>query len=241
MKNTVIFDLDGLLIDSEIISYQIYRDLAEQYRCQFSMEEYIHGYSGKTEADNIQSLICAYSLPISPEEGIAFADQKEREYFRQGVALKPGAETLLSYLKRRQYKILLASSSTMERAMEVLGRNGISAFFYDMIFGIEVKRGKPYPDIFIKACECAKEPPKNCLVLEDSEAGIQAAYSAGIDVICIPDMKTPGRQFCRMAAAKLPSLEDVIPWLELYPADNQTARFVCQKTIRQFSYPASIP
>ena len=75
-------------------------------------------------------------------------------------------------------------------------------------------KGKPYPDIFKKACEYAKEPPENCLVLEDSEAGIQAAYAAGIDVICIPDMKEPGEEFRRMETAELPSLADVISWLE---------------------------
>ena len=83
-----------------------------------------------------------------------------------------------------------------------------------MVFGTEVKRGKPHPDIFLKACEYAKEPPENCLVLEDSEAGVQAAYAAGIDVICIPDMKTPGEKFRKMAAAELSSLNDVIGWLE---------------------------
>lgn len=214
MKNTVIFDLDGLLINTEIISYQLYRDLTGQYQQDFSMEEYIHSYSGKTEADNMQTLISEFSLPISLEEGLAFASRKEKEYFKQGVSLKQGAEELLSYLKKKDYKILLASSSSMERAMGVLSQHGISAFFDHMIFGTEVKRGKPYPDIFLKACERAKEPPENCLVLEDSEAGIQAACSAGIDVICIPDLKAPGRDFLEMAAAKLTSLEDVIPWLE---------------------------
>lgn len=108
----------------------------------------------------------------------------------------------------------MASSSTKERAVGVLGQNGIGAFFDHMVFGEDVERGKPYPDIFKKACEYAKEPPENCLVLEDSEAGIQAAYAAGIDVICIPDMKEPGEEFRRMETAELPSLADVISWLE---------------------------
>ena len=76
-----------------------------------------------------------------------------------------------------------------------------------------MKRGKPFPDIFLKACEDANEPGKNCLVLEDSEAGIQAAYSAGIDVICIPDMREPGEEFQKMVTAQLISLKDVIIWL----------------------------
>lgn len=215
MKNTVIFDLDGLLIDSEIIAYQLYCDLLEKYGQHISIEEYIHNYSGKMAEDNMRAVIDKYRLPISMEEGIAFEVWKEKEYFKKGVALKRGVEELLSYLKRKQYKILLASSSTKERAVGVLEQNGVAAFFDHMVFGTEVERGKPYPDIFLKACAYAGEAPANCLVLEDSEAGIQAAYAAGIDVICIPDMKKPDERFGRMAAAELPSLEDVISWLEL--------------------------
>lgn len=214
MKNTIIFDLDGLLIDSEIISYQLYCDLTAIYGHTFSMEQYIHDYSGRTGVQNMQLLIETCRLPISLEEGLTFAEKKEREYLEKGVNLKPGAAELLSYLKKNQYQILLASSSTRERAQGVLSRNGIAAFFDHMVFGVEVNRGKPYPDIFQKACEYAKEPPENCLVLEDSESGIQAAHAAGIDVICIPDMKEPGPEFENMSAAKLSSLLDVIGWLE---------------------------
>lgn len=214
MKNTVIFDLDGLLIDTEIISYKVYCDLMEKYGQYMSLEDYICNYSGKTSDSNMRTLIDAYQLPISVEDGLAFEILREKEYFKKGVALKQGAEELLSYLKSRQYKILLASSSTKERAVGVLEQNGIAYFFDYMVFGVEVKRGKPFPDIFIKACEHAQEPPENCLVLEDSEAGIQAAYSAGIEVICIPDMKAPGEAFCQKAIAQLSSLRDVISWLD---------------------------
>ena len=214
MKNTVIFDLDGLLINTEIISYKLYRDLTEKYNQHISLEEYIHEYSGKTEIDNMQRMIEGYHLPITVEEGLTFVAEKEKEYFEKGVDLKQGAKELLSYLKRKQYKIMLASSSTKERALGVLRQNGIETFFDNMVFGAEVKRGKPYPDIFIKACEYAGELTENCLVLEDSEAGIQAAHAAGIDVICIPDMKEPEEEFHKMTVAQLSSLEDVISWLE---------------------------
>lgn len=214
MKNTVIFDLDGLLIDSEIISYRIYRDLTEKYGKAISREDYIHHYSGKTADRNMRTLIDEYHLPVSVKDGLLFETMKEKEYFKQGVALKQGAGELLTYLRKKQYNIVLASSSTKERAIDVLEQNGIAAFFDHMVFGTEVKRGKPYPDIFVKACECAEEPIGNCLVLEDSEAGIQAAFSAGIEVVCIPDMKVPGEDFYKMTSAVLSSLKDVISWLE---------------------------
>ena len=214
MKNTVIFDLDGLLIDSEIISWQLYQELTAKYNASMSLEEYVRNYSGKTGLTNMKLLLENYKLPITLEEGIAFVDEREKEYLKKGVALKAGAKELLSYLKENHYKILLASSSTEERALGILEKNGICEYFDNFVFGVNVKRGKPYPDIFLKACEDANEPKKNCLVLEDSEAGIQAAHAAGIDVICIPDMKEPAEPFQKMTTAQLMSLRDVIIWLK---------------------------
>lgn len=214
MKNTVIFDLDGLLIDSEIISYRLYCDLLGKYGHSISLEEYARTLSGKAAAENMKNVVKTYQLPFSAEEGLAIVLAMEKEYLKKGVALKPGAIKLLPYLKEHRFKLLLASSSLKDRAMGILEQNNVDHFFDDMVFGPEVERGKPYPDIFLKACEKSGESPENCLILEDSEAGLQAAYSAGIDVICIPDMKMPAEQFKKMAVCELPSLEDVIGWLE---------------------------
>ena len=163
---------------------------------------------------NMENLIRIYNLPVTMEEGLDFAEKREKMYFEKGVDLKPGAVKLLQYLKDRSYKIILATSSTRDRALGVLDQHGIRSYFDEMVFGTEVKRGKPNPDIFLKACEKAGEIPEHCLVLEDSEAGVQAGHAAGIDVICVPDMKMPGEEFRKMAAYIPDSLEQVIPWLE---------------------------
>lgn len=214
MKTTVIFDLDGLLIDSEIIAYQVYCDLTGKYGHSFAVEEYTRDYSGKTEVANLKRIISTYQLPISMEDGLVFVENQEKFYLEKGVALKPGAEELLKYLRKNGYKIVLATSSTRERAEGILIQNRILDYFDHMVFCTEVSHGKPAPDIFLKACEKAGETAANCLVLEDSEAGIQAGYSAGIDVICVPDMKKPGEEFRNMAADILPSLTEVAGWLE---------------------------
>ena len=216
MKKAVIFDLDGLLIDSEIISYNMYADLLRKYQFRFSLERYARQYSGKNEVTNMQNLVFTYHLPITVEQGLAYVDALEKEYFAKGVPLKPGARELLRFLKRSKVKILLASSSTRERALFVLAQNGIESYFDAMVFGPEIEHGKPAPDIFIKAREKSGEASGDCLILEDSEAGIRAAYAAGIDVICIPDMKRPDGAFLSAAAAVLPSLLDVPAWLETH-------------------------
>lgn len=212
--NAIIFDLDGLMIDSEVISYQLYQDLLKQYGYSFSVEDYAQNYSGKTGVGNMKGLIERFQLPISMEEGLEFAASREKMYFQKGVALKPGVREMLDYLKENQCKAVLATSSTKDRALGVLKQHGIAESFEEMVFGPEVERGKPNPDIFLKACEKVKESPENCLVLEDSEAGIQAAFSAHIPVICVPDMKKPGSNYEKMAQAVLPSLLEVIEYLK---------------------------
>lgn len=216
MKKAVIFDLDGLLIDSEIISYKMYAKLLQKYNLRFMLENYVRHYSGKNGVTNMQNLIFTYHLPIALEQGLAYVDALEKDYFAKGVPLKPGARELLNFLKRRKIKILLASSSTRERALFALAQNGIEDAFDAMVFGPEIEHGKPAPDIFIKAREKSGEASADCLVLEDSEAGIRAAYAAGIDVICVPDMKRPDGAFLSAAAAVLPSLLDVPMWLETH-------------------------
>ena len=83
-----------------------------------------------------------------------------------------------------------------------------------MICGSDVSRGKPFPDIFLKACERLNVLPSEAIVLEDSEAGIQAAYDAHIPVYCIPDLKQPGKEYAQKTKGILSSLVDVITILE---------------------------
>lgn len=210
----VIFDLDVLLIDSEIISYRLYQELLRPYGHNLTLEDYASGYSGKTAPENMRKAVETFGLPFRVEEGLEKIFAMEREYLERGVALKPGADKLLTYLRQKQYKILLATSSTKDRALTILMKNGIEQFFDHMVFGYEVERGKPWPDIFLKACEKAQEKPENCLVLEDSEAGVQAACAAGIPVICIPDMKRPGEEILQGAVGVMESLEHVEDFLK---------------------------
>lgn len=214
MYKAIIFDLDGLLIDSEVISYQLYQDLIKPYGYYFSIEDYTQTYSGKTALSNMEAIVQRFHLPITVKEGLDFVDEHEKEYFEKGVALKTGAKELLKYLKNHQFKIVLATSSIKERALMVLKQHQIENYFDEMVFGTEIENGKPAPDIFLKACEKIKINADEGLVLEDSEAGIQAAFLAKIPVICIPDMKKPAKNFQEMSERVLDSLLEVITYLE---------------------------
>ncbi len=213
MGKAIIFDLDGLLVDTEIISYKIYKELLEEFGYEFTVEEYAQNYSGKTEVKNVSSLINTYHLPWSVQTGLDKVFDVENRLLAEGVDLKHGARELLEYLKGNHYKTAIASSSTKDRALGILKQHDITDYFDDFVFAGEVEKGKPNPDIFLKVCEKLGKNTNECLVLEDSEAGIQAAYSAQIPVICIPDMKKPDKKYLDKSLAVLNSLEEVVDYL----------------------------
>ena len=109
---------------------------------------------------------------------------------------------------------MVATSSDRLRVNEIFSSAKIESYFDDVICGNEVSKGKPDPEIFLTACKKAKVSPQEALVLEDSESGILAAYAGTIDVICIPDMKYPEKEYKEKTTIILDSLLDVIPYLE---------------------------
>lgn len=214
MTKAVIFDLDGLLVDTEVTWHKVFQDVVGAYGHEMSLQEYVENYSGKTIVDNVQRMIQTYELPITYEEGVEKMISGEEYYLEKGVDLKAGTKELFAFLKEYGYKIALGSSSTKERAISILSFHQLDTYFDEMVSGYEVGRGKPFPDIFLEAAKRLEVAPEECLVLEDSEAGIQAAYLGGIPVICIPDLKQPRKEYMDMTKAVSSSLVDVIAYLQ---------------------------
>ena len=216
MLKAIIFDLDGILIDSEPTAYSILQEMAAVYGGSISLEEYTTEYLGRTVAMGMNTIKNTFNAPETEEELFEIYLQKERERVQAGIPLKPGAKELLVYLKSLGYKIIVASSSMRERAESILKSHDILKYFDDLVFGYEVPRGKPHPDIFLKACEKLGVEPHEAIVIEDSEAGIEASYSANITTICIPDMKYPDKHYKNMVCYLFDSLFDVMRLLEEY-------------------------
>ena len=210
----VIFDLDGLLADTEIISLKVYQELLEDFGIPFTEETYSREYSGHREEENVQRFLDTYDLPWNFYQTLEKVYELEAQILAKGVNLKKGAKNLLAFLQREGIPIALATSSVESRARMILDRNGILSLFDHLVFAKDVKRSKPYPDIFLKACSDLNVLPENCLVLEDSEAGIEAAYRAGIPVICIPDLKIPAQSFLNKTEQVFQDLDAVRDYLE---------------------------
>ena len=212
--DAVIFDLDGLLADTEIISLKVYQELLKDFGIPFTEETYSREYSGHREEENVQRFLDNYDLPWNFDQTLEKVYELEARILAKGVNLKKGAKKLLAFLQREGIPIALATSSVESRARMILDSNGILSLFDHLVFAKDVKRSKPYPDMFLKACSDLNVLPENCLVLEDSEAGIEAAYRAGIPVICIPDLKMPAQSFLNKTEQVFQDLDAVRDYLE---------------------------
>lgn len=214
MKKAVIFDMDGLMIDSERVTYNEYvKKLAQLGHHDFT-EELYRNCLGKNKQGICQVFIDHYDQDFPMDEVWDDVHVWIDESLRQYVPKKKGLVELLEYLKANNYKTIVATSSGRARVDEILKNADLTKYFDDTICGDEVTHGKPHPEIFLTACQKLDVKPEEALVLEDSEAGILAAYDGHIDVICVPDMKYPEPQFVEKVTKIVDSLDEVIDYLK---------------------------
>lgn len=135
----------------------------------------------------------------------------ERDYFsRHGVPEKDGLYTLLDYLKSKNYKLAVASSTSEKTVYHHLNEKNITAYFDAVICGDMVKNSKPEPDIYLKACRALDEQPENCVAVEDSRNGLLSAHRAGCRVIMVPDLWQGEPETDALLFAKCESLRELI-------------------------------
>ena len=195
MIKAIIFDMDGLMIDSERITFEGYQYVLAKNGLTMSLDFY-KTLLGKPLMGIFEQLYNEYGENFNVENTIKEVHQYMANLFENdGVPLKKGLIELLKYLKEHNYKTIVATSSQRYRVNHILQLAGLNSYFDDSICGDEVTKGKPNPEVFLKSCEKLDIKPNEALVLEDSEAGIKAAYLAGIKVICIPDLKYPEPEF----------------------------------------------
>lgn len=214
MVKAVIFDMDGLMIDSERVTFEGYQNVLKEMDLTMTVDFY-KTLLGKPIKGIYEQFYKEYGNDFPIEEVIAKVHQYMADlFYNEGVPLKKGLLELLGYLKENQYKTIVATSSTRNRVDQILHIAQLEQYFDDSICGDEVTKGKPDPEVFLKSCEKLGVLPNEALVLEDSEAGIQAAYRGNINVICIPDMKYPEDKYAKMTYKILDSLDIVIDVLK---------------------------
>ena len=139
------------------------------------------------------------------------ADQWYRQVEEHGIDTKPGLLPLLDQLEAAAVPRAVATSSSAKQAAETLEASGLAGRFIHIVTSDQVARGKPAPDLYLEAARRLGLPPAACIALEDSEAGVQSASTAGMTVLMVPDLKAPSPQAEAQAYRILPSLHQAAP------------------------------
>ncbi len=214
MIKGAVFDMDGLMLDTEKLLVKFWRQAAAEYGYEMTFEHVL----------GIRSLSRKYSVP---KLKAIFGEQFEFEQIRSrrielmnsyidenGFEIKKGLFELLDYLRDNGYKIAVATATDRIRAGIYLERAGAIDYFDEIICGDMVKNGKPEPDIYLTAVEKLGLDPNECAAFEDSPNGIISAYRAGCRVIMIPDLSQPDDEIKPMLSAVYESLDKAVDFFE---------------------------
>lgn len=187
MIKAVIFDMDGVIVDSEPINYEVIRITFEKAGVKISKKEFIEEWVVKGTGS--REAIKRHDIKMSLEDLQKIKKKIYLDVLKRKVKLKPDAKRTIINLHKK-YKLALASQGHRYNVDMIVKKFKLSKFFQAIIGKQDVNKGKPNPEIFLKASKELKVKPEECLVIEDSEKGIIAAKRAGMICIAVPDSWT---------------------------------------------------
>lgn len=195
----VIFDMDGVLFDTERLYAEMYEEVAADWGLG-DVREAVLGCIGRNANDSRAFFTShvAKDFPYDDYVKETIKRYKEKEE-REGLPMKKGVVELLSYLKEQGYRIGLASSTRRQKVLECIEKAKIRDYFQVVVGGDMVEHSKPNPEIYLIACKELGVNPEETYAIEDSPNGIRAAHSAGMKAIMVPDMIAPDEEMKSLA------------------------------------------
>lgn len=205
MIQAVVFDMDGILIDTEALSLKAWLKTAEVHGIE-NMQAHHNHCVGMTR-QNIKTYL-SKQLPNHDIELLQtkFRAKMEEMIQIEGLPIKPGAIQILQTLDRLNLKIGLATSTSKKSAMNHLAEAKILDFFDIIVTGDMVENGKPAPDIYLQACAGLEVSPFETIGVEDSYNGVISSASAGLQTVMIPDILPPNEMTNMLAKKTFKSL-----------------------------------
>ena len=204
MKKGAIFDMDGLLLDTE----RIYRENWERAAEDFGLAlhpDFLPAICGTNGASSVAAIRRFYP-GIDPQAFIHACFARTEAMLAKGVPEKPGAREILAFFQDRDVGIAVASSSGRRVILDNLRRAELAAYFEVVASGEDVANGKPAPDIFLLAAQRLGLAPEECYVFEDSINGARAGMAAGCATVVVPDLIPPTEDLRSSSAGIYPSL-----------------------------------
>lgn len=208
MRKGAIFDMDGLMFDTETIWQKCWTEIADEMNLELDpmFRKEICGTSGRL----MDSVIEKY---YHVEDGNPIAKdckQRVQNYLMSDVPEKPGVHEILAFLKENGVKIAVASSSTRGQIRRNLAKTDTEKYIDVVCSGTEVEHGKPAPDLFLLAADLIGIPAEECYVFEDAYNGVRAGAASGAATIMIPDTQEPTDEMRSIAAGVYSSLTEAM-------------------------------
>lgn len=209
----VIFDMDGVIFDSERLVLEGWKEIARKYDFP-DIEEVYYRTIGVNAVVTREIYFEHYGNDFPYDIYKKEASAAFHEKYGEGrLPMKPGIVELLTFLKEKGYKIGVASSTREAVVRQEITDAGLLPYFDNLTCGDMLKKSKPEPDIFLMACDSLKVKPENALIIEDSYNGIRAAYRAGAIPVMVPDMVAPDEEMKRLSHKICKDLSEVKEWL----------------------------
>jgi HAD superfamily hydrolase (TIGR01509 family) len=212
----VIFDLDGLLVDTEPLHRRVFNATLARHGIAYEIqdEEFGREFVGISQCENSEYLITRFGIRASAED---LTCEHRVEYERiiadpKNLTMMPGAPILFDELQGRGMPMAIASGSPRRQVETILNGLGIASLFRAIVTGSDVTKLKPAPDAYLRACGELRVDAARCLALEDSASGAAAAQAAGLRVVVVPNRYTR-HQDLALADGRVESLAQVIEWL----------------------------
>lgn len=205
----ILFDMDGLVLDTEKLYTRFWQEAANALGYPMTKEQAL-GMRSLNRGAGLAKMESYFGPGVDYDairaKRIALMDAFVEE---AGIAVKPGIQDLLAFVKEKGIATAIATSSPLERTKQYLTKVGLQDSFDKLISGYMVEKGKPEPDIYLYAAKELSLEPSDCMVLEDSPAGILAAHRAGCVPVMIPDQDAPDEETGKLLFACVESLDKV--------------------------------
>ena len=212
MTKAVVFDMDGVLFDTERLCQDSWIEVANR-RGLPDMEIIFPKCIGRNANDSKKIVLEAYGEDFAYEEFRQEASDWFWKYLEEnGLPVKEGVRELLNWLKEQGWRIGLASSTRRSSVISHLEQAGIKDFFEEIITGDMVEHSKPLPDIYLLACRKLMVDPAETYAIEDSPNGIRSAYRAGMKPIMVPDLLSPDGEMEQLSTCIFSGLLDVLDY-----------------------------
>lgn len=210
MIKGAIFDMDGLMFDSERLVCSIWQEMMDENDYKFNVDIFKNTIG--LRQDKSKEFYTSHYGEDFDYDG--FKIQSRQRFYKRiekdGVPIKKGLFELLDFLKDNNIKMAVATSTSAKTALKVIKKAGVYDYFDSFVCGDDVKNGKPHPEVFLTAAERIGVPPEECVAFEDSINGIKSAFAANMTAVMVPDFLQPTDEIKNKISFLCNSLDEAI-------------------------------